>query len=174
MASAGNHEGKTLHYPASFDIDNVISVGGTDADGQPVPAWGHIRKVHISAPGTAVYSTIPTRIDERVPYMVNSGTSPAAALVAGACALLKSYAIANGLSTNNLTIRTALIDSATPFTSGAPGDHRQAQCRGGAEEAERAERGSAARRRSAAGCRSAAALPPEHAAGDDSSPSSLT
>jgi len=94
IAAAGNEPinlDEQDHFPASFDLPNIISVGGSDENDEPVLDWGHGKqRVHLSAPGMQVYSTVPTRFRPSLPYDRNSGTSPAAALVAGACALLKA------------------------------------------------------------------------------------
>lgn len=117
VAAAGNdpldldQEGQN-HFPASFDgLDNLISVGGCDDNGVPILQWGHGQKrVHLSAPGVQIYSTVPTRFRPYLPYDRANGTSPAAALVAGACALLR----AKFPDEPRLTIRDLLLRGTTP------------------------------------------------------------
>ncbi|WP_069469821.1 S8 family peptidase [Candidatus Marithrix sp. Canyon 246] len=75
-----------LQCPASYDLDNIISVASTNEnDGlSPRSNFGPI-SVDIAAPGTNIYSTKPQE-----KYVENSGTSMAAPYVSGVASLLWS------------------------------------------------------------------------------------
>ncbi len=75
-----------LQCPASYDLDNIISVAATnESDGlDPNSNFGPI-SVDIAAPGTNIYSTIPNSS-----YTKRSGTSMAAPYVTGVASLLWS------------------------------------------------------------------------------------
>jgi hypothetical protein len=98
VAAAGNSPvalEDVPHYPASFAprTPNLISVSASDGEDRPLEEAGFSgTQVHLSAPGKRVYSTFPTRLQPYLPYHISDGTSAAAALVAGACALLKAHA----------------------------------------------------------------------------------
>jgi subtilisin family serine protease len=97
VASAGNHSGDidaSPRYPASYDIDNIISVAYTDRFDMLGTFSNHgATNVDLAAPGNEIYSTFGSSdsayylsddlVDEKP-----SGTSLAAAYVSGALALL--------------------------------------------------------------------------------------
>jgi len=87
VASAGNdgaNRDQVPSYPASSNAGGVIGVGASTADHglAHFSGWGP-RTVDLAAPGEAIISTATGG-----GYALNSGTSPAAAHVSGAVALL--------------------------------------------------------------------------------------
>ncbi|HMJ66663.1 MAG TPA: S8 family peptidase, partial [Candidatus Binatia bacterium] len=89
VAAAGNETGNNdtrPFYPASYDVDNIISVAATTrADDLAGFSCFGARTVHLAAPGVEVYSTWGA---SDAAYRNYSGTSMAAPHVAGACALV--------------------------------------------------------------------------------------
>lgn len=89
VAAAGN-EGRNNdqfpYYPASYPLDNIISVASMAKDNQLLPSSNFgARTVHVAAPGLSVLSTLPLG-----KFGTMSGTSQATAFVTGAAALLAS------------------------------------------------------------------------------------
>ncbi len=89
VASAGNdatNVDNTPYYPAAFGHENVIAVAATTpTDALAGYSNYGVSKVHISAPGSAIHSTLPGN-----KYGDASGTSMAAPFVTGAAALFKA------------------------------------------------------------------------------------
>lgn len=89
VAAAGN-EGQNNdvvpYFPASYGIDNIISVASINSDDQLLESsnWGP-KKVDVAAPGHAVVSSLPSS-----QYGIMTGTSQATAFVTGTAALLAS------------------------------------------------------------------------------------
>lgn len=88
-AAAGNDgaDADTLpSYPASFELEGILSVGASDGNGQAASFSNYGReRVDIFAPGLQLYSTLPGGSYGRL-----SGTSQAAALISGAMCLLRA------------------------------------------------------------------------------------
>ncbi len=85
VAAAGNGQADTdlkKYYPASYGLNNIISVAAGNDDGDLVEFSNYGgRTVDIAAPGDAIFSTLPGN-----KFGSMSGTSQATAFVTGAAA----------------------------------------------------------------------------------------
>ena len=96
-------------YPASFELDNIISVANLRFDGQLDRASNYgVRSVDLAAPGNYILSTI-TGND----YAYMSGTSMAAPMVTGTAAMLYSC----DASLSLMDVRNRILQSAWPLES---------------------------------------------------------
>ena len=88
VAAAGNSNVNAPHYPAAYN--NCYAVASTTSTDAKSSFSNYGTWVDISAPGSTIYSTLPTNT-----YGNKSGTSMATPIVAGLCGLmyaLKPYA----------------------------------------------------------------------------------
>lgn len=91
IAAAGNERSnidlrRNAYYPASYGLDNIISVGAHNESIKVIESsnWGS-KSVDIAAPGYRIRSSVPTN---GAGYM--TGTSQATAFVTGVVAMIKS------------------------------------------------------------------------------------
>ncbi len=89
--NANNNNDATPTYPASYNLDNIISVAATDRNDlyASFSSYG-ATTVDLAAPGVSILSTIPkgTAADYTNAYASFNGTSMATPHVAGAAALV--------------------------------------------------------------------------------------
>jgi len=122
MDHIGDDNDMWPQYPASYDLDNIITVAATDHndDLAVFSNYGAIT-VDLGAPGVSILSTFPTEVTggmirERFStthYETISGTSMATPHVSGVVALLYSLLPDSPYQ----RIRDAILDSVDPLTS---------------------------------------------------------
>lgn len=108
-SSINNDTSPSRAYPASFELDNIISVAATDSNDRLASFSNYgARTTHLAAPGVDVLSTVPN-----ASYRRASGTSMACPHVAGAAALVW----AANPSLNYSQVRAILLKSVDPVAS---------------------------------------------------------
>lgn len=119
VTSAGNNNDDTLSYPAAYN--NVLCVANTDIDDERNFSSSFGNWVDVSAPGTTIRSCLLGNT-----YGPKTGTSMAAPLVAGLCALIKSInpAYTNTQIVNCVKNNTVNIDALNPGFAGLLGTGR--------------------------------------------------
>jgi len=119
VAAAGNSANNNdfaPFYPASYPLDNVISVAATTSSGDLASFSDYgFSSVSIGAPGEDILSTLPTSgpISSPTGYGTESGTSMAAPEVTGAAALLW----AEHPDWTMQQVRMRLLETASPLVS---------------------------------------------------------
>lgn len=105
----GYNTDRTPCYPASYDLDNIISVANISYDGKLGSSSNYgANTVDLAAPGTYIISTTPGN-----GYGYMTGTSMAAPFVTGAAAMVLSYY-------DDITlkdVKTILLDSVKKLDS---------------------------------------------------------
>jgi subtilisin family serine protease len=98
VAASGNDGTAERYYPGA--LPGVIAVGAVDPAGAVTPFTSYGANIAVVAPGTNIYSSFAHNT-----YAYASGTSQASPFVAGAVALMKSFALAAGrtLGTQHIT-----------------------------------------------------------------------
>lgn len=109
VAAAGNDNVSSVFYPAGFS--EVIAVASTTHGDSKSGFSNYGAWIDISAPGSAIYSTVPGN-----GYQVKQGTSMASPMVAGLAGLMLS--LNPGLSPND--IKNCLLSSADNIDAANP------------------------------------------------------
>ena len=112
VAAAGN-DGKDIDrtpvYPASYELDNVISAANISCGGELHESSNYgAGSVDLAAPGSYILSTTPGNT-----YSYMTGTSMAAPMVTGAAAMVWSHFDGIGAA----EVKEILLNSVTPLDS---------------------------------------------------------
>ncbi len=143
VTAAGNDDRDTDRvpmYPASYDLDNIISVAATDNDDNLADFPGTLasnfgkKTVDLGAPGDNIYSTWWDPDDDNHNYDYNYGTSMAAPHVAGVVALVWSrYPQMTWEQVRDkifMTVRTIPALDGKTVTGGVVNAHKALDCNG--------------------------------------------
>lgn len=110
VAAAGNNKADNdvlPFYPASYPLENIISVTAVDNQGRLAPFSNYGKKsVHVGAPGVNILSTVLKDYDS------HSGTSMAAPFVSGVAALL----LAHEPNLSHIEIKERIIKTSKPIS----------------------------------------------------------
>jgi subtilisin family serine protease len=110
VAAAGNdgrNNDKIPYFPASYPLDNIVSVASVNKLNHLLPSSNFGRTVHLAAPGLMILSTLPGG-----KFGTMSGTSQATAFASGAAALLASQ----GERWDYHKVKKYLVDGAKPLS----------------------------------------------------------
>lgn len=107
--NSGTDNDQVPIYPASFELDNIISVASIDINGQ-LSAFSNYGKstVDIAAPGEEILSTVPVNLYKRM-----SDTSAAAGFVTGQAALI----MASDAELNNISVKKRILSCGDRLSS---------------------------------------------------------
>ncbi|MBD0374501.1 MAG: S8 family serine peptidase [Flavisolibacter sp.] len=106
----GDNNDVTPNYPSNYQLPNVIAVASITSSGSRSSFSNYGKTtVHLGAPGSGIYSTVPGRKNTST-YSSYSGTSMATPHVTGAAAL---YASMHPNATA-ADIKTAILNNVTP------------------------------------------------------------
>ncbi len=115
VAAAGNYsrDNDTYpFYPASYSLENIISVAAVNSDGELAQFSNYGKKtVHLGAPGVDIWSTVPGGS-----WDLKSGTSMAAPFVTGVAALVLSALPQPDLMTPG-ELKEVILSTVRPFDS---------------------------------------------------------
>ena len=105
IAAAGNErQNADIHayYPASYDLDNIISVAALTPTQKLVDSSNYgIKKIDVAAPGQNIFSTLP-----KGQYGYMTGTSQATAFVTGVAALaLSTYGVLPSIAIKDFLLK---------------------------------------------------------------------
>ena len=117
IAAAGNNSSNNdaaASYPSNYNKPNVIAVASITSTGalSSFSNYG-ATKVHLGAPGSAIYSTLPGKGKNSSTYGSYSGTSMATPHVTGAAALYAS----SHPGASAASIKSAILNTVTPTGS---------------------------------------------------------
>jgi type VII secretion-associated serine protease mycosin len=108
VAAAGNREDGITAVASPANIPGVVAVGATGEDGAVLSGSVPGPELGIVAPGGRMATTGSRRAGEKTGYVVATGTSPAAAVVTGVVALIRSkYPNLRAPDVINRLVRTA-------------------------------------------------------------------
>ncbi len=112
IAAAGNsarNNDSIANYPSNYALENVVSVAALDRNGNLASFSNYgATKVHVGAPGVAVYSTVPNNS-----YASFNGTSMATPHISGIAALI----MARNPSYTPVQVRAVLISATKPIAA---------------------------------------------------------